>query len=212
MAGSMNDAFKNSGISGSGNNPSQRTGYQGSSGNGQRNNNPSQQGSGYQSKSRSPYPQSNTANIDEGIQRILTKIENSKGMTLETILDPRLYALPVLEDGQRGWAFAVAKNLNAKRDNGDSVINSTQLRKIFAEIKNIERAYAEEADFQTQLGQIFLLMPQVAYAYSRGIVKKDYYMLMKALLTPERIKTRRDYVQFVKFYEAVIAYFKVEEV
>lgn len=126
-------------------------------------------------------------------QPIIAEIK--KGGTLHQVLTVEKYALP------EGWADTIAFEMKAD-------LNSTQLRKVFSEVKQIAmRLETNSQTFAQETRNIWLLMPNIAYAKNRGVIKLDFYNLMKTCVTPEKMKTKEDYLAFAQFMEAIVAYF-----
>lgn len=126
--------------------------------------------------------------------------EIKKSNSLKEVFVPEKYALP------NGWADKTAKSLRK------NAMNSSQLRKIFTQLKTIEdKIDKNRTDKLTneQMNEILLIMPQIAYAKGRNLVPWDFYNLMKVCITPKKIKDKEDYKSFVSFYTSVIAYAKL---
>ncbi len=97
---------------------------------------------------------------------------------------------------------------------GKDELKSTQLRKIFHPLKQIERDVQrkvrgkpenEQGAFETH--KVVLMMPTLAYARGRGLIPEDFYEIMKLCLR-EKVKTNKDFLRSVQFIEAVLAYHK----
>ncbi|MGL5548098.1 MAG: type III-A CRISPR-associated protein Csm2 [Culicoidibacterales bacterium] len=117
------------------------------------------------------------------------------GGQLAGVLTVEKYALP------SGWADTIANEINVE-------LNNTQLRKLFTEIKQIAmRLETKVTTFEEETRNIWLLMPNIAYAKNRGVIKPEFYNLMAACIKPEKIKTLADYLAFAQFMEALVAYF-----
>ncbi len=135
------------------------------------------------------------------LKNIISKIEEAN--SLKEIFKPEEYALP------RGWAETVSKVLI--KGNKKEGMNNNQLRKIFTQLKGIETQLKQnEEKFDKYKNNIFLIMPQVAYAFGRNVITKEFYNLMKACIKPNKIKAPKDYYCFVSFFTAIVAYFKAE--
>ena len=125
------------------------------------------------------------------------------------------------------WAEGFAKYLvdkrvlNAngeiKRNNRGEIyivepLTTTQIRRFFGEIKRISNSI----DFSEQKDAIIMLKPQLAYAVGRAKNKedkiKDFYEQMAIALDAIRLDDEEhcqaDFRNFVKIYEAVVAYHK----
>ncbi|NLX62667.1 MAG: type III-A CRISPR-associated protein Csm2 [Tissierellia bacterium] len=135
------------------------------------------------------------------IEGLLNEIK--KADSLKEVLIPEKYALP------GGWAQKVVSVLGRGQD---AAMNSNQLRKIFTQLKNIEEKVSKNQDDNLtvdQMNEILLLMPQIAYARGRNLISLDFYNLLKECITPKKIKDKNDYISFVKFYTAIVAYSKL---
>ncbi len=89
-----------------------------------------------------------------------------------------------------------------------------QLRKVFSELKNIELVLKRQGkkdsdDFNDP--RLSLLIPQLAYAKARKLIREDFYELMKVVIGDKKttkIKKVGDYRRFVEFMTAIVAYHK----
>lgn len=109
-----------------------------------------------------------------------------------------------------GAAYAVAvkmvKNKEKRR------LKITQLRKLFAEIKRLERELKGKKDDEPLQGQFYdqlwLLQPELAYAKGRNLIDADFFELMRKSLVKEKLRTVADFRRFSQFLTAVVAYSK----
>jgi CRISPR-associated protein Csm2 len=129
------------------------------------------------------------------VRTIIAEIKSKR--TLSEVFLPEKYALP------NGWAQETAQNLI---NSNETSMKTTQLRKIFTELKNIEDKINKDKSLDNHINEIILIMPQVAYAMGRKVVTKDFYDLMSACINLDKIKSKEDYSAFVKFFTAIIAY------
>lgn len=114
-----------------------------------------------------------------------------KANSLSEVLKPENFA-PV-----GGWADNITKNLEKK-------LNTSQLRKIFTQIKVI----CDKANIEDKT-DLYLLYPRIVYAYARELIPKDFYELLIACL--DKLKTsqdKKDYKLFGDFMTAIVAYNK----
>lgn len=95
---------------------------------------------------------------------------------------------------------------------GDKM-KTNQLRKVFSEIKRIEistRGKGESDKFENP--ELLMLLPQIAYAKARKLIKKDFYEIIKLIIgkgiNDTKIKTNGDFTRFVEFMTAIVAYHK----
>lgn len=95
---------------------------------------------------------------------------------------------------------------------GKGDMKFTQIRKFFGHIKKIETAEikGKKDDETFDLTKLYLLMPELAYGYGRGVISKDFYEVMKTCLTG-KVKIVKDFRSFVDLLTAVIAYNKKME-
>jgi len=122
--------------------------------------------------------------------------------SLKEVLIPEKYALP------GGWAEKTAMELISRGNKGEGM-NNHQLRKIFIQVKNIEgKILSDKTKFHSYKNEIFLIMPQVAYALGRKVIPQNFYDLMKECIKPSKIKEAEDFLSFVDYFTSIVAYFK----
>ena len=130
------------------------------------------------------------------------KIDISK--VIEKIKEKKTFIEIIPEDfaKEEGYAYIIAKNVNDK-------MKVNQLRKIFTQIKKIENEIKgkKEEDVLDKT-KIILLLPELAYAYGRNLITKDFYDLMKICLNDKLIH-KKDFNNFVKFLSAILSYHKM---
>lgn len=106
-----------------------------------------------------------------------------------------------------GAADVVAKELMGGAD-----MKFTQLRKFFGQVKRMERNYrGRDPATPLPMDDLYLLLPDLAYARGRGLITPDFYSLMRTCIAQAKMRTVADLRQFAKFLEAVIAYHKLRE-
>ena len=141
----------------------------------------------------------NETKVDE-IKEITQKIKNAK--SLSDVLKPEIFAPP------NGWADKIVQNLKGRR--GGTKLKTSQLRKIFAEVKDIcEKRIKGITDDNTEL---YLLYPKLAYAQGRDLMPKNFYELIVACL--DKLKdssNKKDFITFEEFMTAIVAYNKQYE-
>ena len=106
---------------------------------------------------------------------------------------------------------AKAKNPNDK----DIGVTSTQLRRIFDEVKRFEQILTlQENQWEKQLPYIKMIKSKVAYTVARSIRKKSkeeqcVYKNMEAFISSgiDLIKTQEDYHVFVNLFEAAYGFY-----
>lgn len=103
----------------------------------------------------------------------------------------------------------LADRLVSNRDDREK-LNSTQLRKVFQQIKGLEREVRKKKEGdQFDRSRLLNLMPMLAYAAGRGLLPLDFYNLLRGhLLNKDKLKTNQDFLRTAKFLEAVMAYHK----
>ncbi|PIS38398.1 MAG: type III-A CRISPR-associated protein Csm2, partial [Nitrospirae bacterium CG08_land_8_20_14_0_20_52_24] len=101
------------------------------------------------------------------------------------------------------WADTIAKDQDMK---------TTQLRKVFTSIKQIElRVKGEDDEKDFNDSSLFMLVPHLAYAKARGFIKADFYELIKTIIgngQNGKIKKVKDFRRFSEFMTAIVAYHK----
>ena len=105
-----------------------------------------------------------------------------------------------------------ADNITKEEKNND--IKTSQLRKFFAAVKEIEMYVKDKRVWDDKAKMDFyLLMPKLAYANGRDVISNRFFKLMK--ITMEKVgsgnkeDTLDDFLRFVQFLEAIVAFFKV---
>ena len=91
-------------------------------------------------------------------------------------------------------------------------LKSTQLRRVFHDLKRLEQqARRQRPNLDPNIRtQIALTLPELAYAYGRDVIPREFYDLMKALLHPpnERFKGYEDVERLMQVLTALLAYHK----
>lgn len=99
-----------------------------------------------------------------------------------------------------GYADIIAKNSGS--------LNTTQLRKFFGAIRDIEK----EKDWKAIETEFYLLKPKLAYAVGRDLIKKPFYNFMMVCMGKVDLGTEEEKIEnfktMVNFLEAVVAYHK----
>jgi len=120
----------------------------------------------------------------------------------------RLSALPiqelVLPNGVLDQlAHHLAKNLKA-----------TQLRRVFHDLKRLEQdAKRGRQSIDRLRTKLALTLPELAYAYGREVIPREFYEFMRSLLHPpsERFQDKEDVQRLVEILTALLAYHKFHE-
>lgn len=139
--------------------------------------------------------QENNSEID----KIIKKIENVSSFSK---IKPKVYA------GEDGYAAIIAKELKK--------LNSNQLRKFFGAVRNIEKKNEEWSDIEPEL---YLLKPKLAISLGRNLIPEDFFKVMNACLNKIDVgetdddddEKKENFNNFVKFFEAIVAYHKYYE-
>ncbi len=113
---------------------------------------------------------------------------------------------------ENGLADNIGKGFKDKKD---EQIKSTQLRKFFDEIKDIERKLKEKENIWENVSDDFhLLRPKLAYANARKLIPNDFFDLLSECMnkvdteTSNNEQKKENYKRFVNFLEAIVAYHK----
>lgn len=106
-----------------------------------------------------------------------------------------------------GLAYQFVTGEGAGKD-----LNSTQLRKIFHELKDYQRQIKlkklGDKDVLPDKGRLALLQANLAYARGRELIPNSFYELLVFCLRTERCKTKADFDRLVQLLEAILAYHK----
>jgi CRISPR type III-A-associated protein Csm2 len=81
-------------------------------------------------------------------------------------------------------------------------ITTTQLRKVYGEIKRLQRE-----DFDVR--ELYMLEPRLAYAFARGEQPADIYAIFEKCYP--KIKDEKDLNTFAYILEALVAYHRYEK-
>jgi len=88
-------------------------------------------------------------------------------------------------------------------------LNSTQLRKIFHQVKKLEQQFrSKNHDYVIPRTEIAMLSAQLAYASGRDLIPNDFFELVTYCLDFKRCSTKADFDNVAKFLEALMAYHK----
>jgi CRISPR-associated protein Csm2 len=91
-------------------------------------------------------------------------------------------------------------------------LKATQLRRVFHDIKRLEQTArrSKPDEFSHIRTQLALTLPELAYAYGRDVIPKEFYDFMRALLHPpsERFQGKEDVQRLVEILTALLAYHK----
>ncbi len=109
-----------------------------------------------------------------------------------------------------GYAEQFIKEiLLRKNDKKVKGLNSTQLRKIFHQVKHLEQKFrSKKPEDKIERAEIALLSAQLAYASGRDLIPDDFFDLVTFCLKPERCSTKADFDNVAKFLETLMAYHK----
>jgi CRISPR type III-A-associated protein Csm2 len=96
------------------------------------------------------------------------------------------------------------KDLNDKKD-----LNSTQLRRVFGQIKALQKEFKVlPDDAPIRRTEIALLNAQLAYALGRGLIPNAFFELLTFCIDTKRCVTKKDFENVATFLEAILAYHK----
>jgi CRISPR-associated protein Csm2 len=91
-------------------------------------------------------------------------------------------------------------------------LKATQLRRVFHDIKRLEQTArrSKPEEFSHIRTQLALTLPELAYAYGRDVIPKEFYEFMRTLLHPpnERFQGKEDVQRLVEILTALLAYHK----
>jgi len=91
-----------------------------------------------------------------------------------------------------------------------------QIRKVFGVLKEIHRELrgsnkSDKIPAEVK-NRLLLVVPQLAYAYGRDLIPKEFYAEMKGYLSDDSLVTVEDFEVLVEYLTAVLAYQKMQEV
>jgi len=104
--------------------------------------------------------------------------------------------------GPDGYAERIARDV-------DRNIKISQLRKFFAEIKEITKLGQKNPEEAQK--RVWLLYPIIAYAEGRKVIPKDFANMLNQVLEKvenEACNKKEDYKRLEDFMTALVAYFK----
>lgn len=136
--------------------------------------------------------------------------------TINNIIDKinRLYELNDMTAKEYadlgGYADKIAKRFSMQEKDKYN-INSNQLRKIFVDIKNIDRI--NNGNWDTIELEFSLLKPKLAISVSRKLIPKKFYDVIilcmnKVNIGKDNLRKINNFNVFVNFFESIIAYHK----
>ncbi len=114
-----------------------------------------------------------------------------------------------------GTAKKVAESFKGKNKKGDDIgVTSTQLRRIFDEVKRFEQILTlQENQWEKQLPYIKMIKSKVAYSVARASkqksAEKGVYKNLESFISSgiDLIKTQEDYHVFVNLFEAAYGFY-----
>ena len=131
---------------------------------------------------------------DSEIKEVIQKINSLQSLN-------QLDVKEIAKEG--GYAEQVAKSLKD--------LKTTQLRKLFGEIKENERKLNEK-DWKDIEADFYMIRPNLAYAKARRLVPDDFFKLMSVCMSKvdsgSDEQKKENYRRFVQFLEAIVAYHK----
>lgn len=93
-----------------------------------------------------------------------------------------------------------------QKDEDMEKLTTSQLRKFFGEVKRQQMTGYDPTSF-------ILLKPKLAYAVGRAKGKKskisDFYVVLSDMI--DKVKCENDFKNFIKIFEAIVAYHKASE-
>lgn len=112
-------------------------------------------------------------------------------------------------------ALNIAKSFKGKNKKGQDIgVTSTQLRRIFDEVKRFEQILTlQENQWEKQLPYIKMIKSKVAYSVARAAKQKSeekgVYKNLEHFISSgiDLIKTQEDYHIFVNFFEAAYGFY-----
>lgn len=111
--------------------------------------------------------------------------------------------IPVSEFAEEnGWADRIADEFKYK-------LKPTQLRKVFHSLKAVQRKVKKEnLNDSFNREKVALLLPELAYSVGRDLIPRKFYDLFKTCFDAQLLKTNEDFLRFMDFLTAVLAFHK----
>lgn len=140
----------------------------------------------------------NGRRMDSEINKI---VGNIKQLEMLKELKPKVFA------DEDGYADVISLRLSKER-NERKKLKTSQLRKFFGAIRDIER----EKEWDRMETQFYLLKPKLANSRGRKLIPEEFYQIMKVCMSKVDKGTPKDKVEnfnvMVDFLEAIVAYYK----
>jgi len=115
---------------------------------------------------------------------------------------------PELKIADKAAIYFFQQDEHQKKDR----LKSTQLRKFFHALKDIERTYKTKKENDPfNFSDVSPVLPELAYALGRELIPREFYDLMKECLSDRKLKTVKDYRRFIEFLTAILAYHKMHK-
>lgn len=104
--------------------------------------------------------------------------------------------------------FALPGKMADRIAQADRRMKTSQLRKFFTKIKNIEKKLKGKSALEEDLkNEMYMIVPELAYALGRELIGKDSYDTI-ATIIKEKIRSKEDFINFSRFMTAIVAYKK----
>jgi len=126
------------------------------------------------------------------IERMMERVKEEKRRKLIQIFTDEEILKP------NGLADKIAREL--RRD-----LKSTQLRKVFDKIKEIENALNRGEDYKSKILELY---PKLAYSTGRKLMPRKFFNLLTLLLEKAE-RDREDAKMVVRLITAIVAYSKL---
>jgi len=125
----------------------------------------------------------------ENILREISELPRMRDLDLEKVCIPE------------GYAEKIAKEF------GD--LKPTQLRKVFHELKRIERDVKKKGEKgKFEYTRVAKLLPHLAYAKGRQLIPEKFYQMLKMCLDKQKLEINEDFLRLAEFVTAILAYHK----
>jgi CRISPR type III-A-associated protein Csm2 len=135
---------------------------------------------------------------------VVEEIRRQVGEKSMSSFEPDVFAI------RDGYAEKFIKALKDDKDLSDKKdLNSTQLRKVFGQIKTLQKEFKTLPDGTViRRTEIAMLNAQLAYALGRGLVPEAFFDLLTFCIDARRCTTKKDFENVATFLEAILAYHK----
>jgi len=107
-----------------------------------------------------------------------------------------------------GERFALEEERRRRRgrDSGTISVTPAQLRRLFGEVKGLQRDMKRAESIDPYLARVRMLKSKVAYASGRENVTTAFEEFINKCI--DLVRKKQDYIDFVLFFESIVGFFQ----